>query len=125
MIVVHRKEQRYGSGIALHPKERTCNGCKEVFKSKLGLKNHQARVSNPGCHRAGILRKRAEYVNARSKFGSESWKRGLITGHDESVYVQHGSKPFTAEAKQICLNVYQKIRDKGIGVYEVCGRSSM
>ena len=121
MVVVHRKQQRHGTGITVNPKERTCKACKEIFKSKLGLKNHQARVSNPGCHRAGKIRMRAEYVNERSSFGS--LKKGLITGH-KSVYVQHGSKPFTPDSKQICLNVYQQLRDiKGIGVYEVCNWS--
>ena len=116
MVVVHRKQQKYGPGATANPKERTCSACKEIFKSKLGLKNHHSRVSSPGCHRAGILRKRAEYVNERKSSGST--KKGLITGH-ESVYQKPKNKAFTAELKQICLNVYQKLRDKGIGVYEV------
>ena len=117
MVVVHRKQQKHGVGITIHPRERTCSACKQVFKSKQGLKNHQSRVSSPGCYRAGILRVRAEYVNERISYGSS--KKGLITGHD-SVYLKHETKPFTTESKQICLNVYQKLRDKGIDVYEVC-----
>ena len=116
VMVIHRKQQT--NGITLHPKKRTCNACKIVFKSKLGLKSHQRRVSNPGCHRAGILRMRAEFVNERRSYEYRIMK-GLITCHD-SVYVKHDSTPFTADSKQICLNVYQKLRDKDIGVYEVC-----
>ena len=115
MAIIHRKQQNHGVGVTAHPKERTCSGCKEIFKSKLGLKSHQSRVSNPRCHRAGILRIRANYVTERNV----SWKQGLITGHN-SVYVMPNSKGFAPQSKQICLNVYQKIRDKGIGVYEVC-----
>ena len=89
MVVVHRKEQRHGTGITVQsPKERTCTNCKEIFKSRLGLKNHQARKSNPGCHRAGILRMRAEYVKERS-LAYGSFKKGLIIGH-KSVFVKHG-----------------------------------
>ena len=118
MAIVHRKQQSHGVGVTVHPKERTCSGCKEIFKSKLGLKSHQSRASNPRCHRSGILRIRAEYVNERSLHGF-CIKKGLITGH-KSVYLKPKSAGFTAESKQICLNVYQKLREKGIGVYEVC-----
>ena len=116
VFVVHRKQQKYGSAITVHPKERTCSACKEIFKSKSGLKNHQTRISNPRCHRAGIFRKRAQYVKERKSF--TSWKKGLIISH-ESVYRNPKPKAFTAESKQICLNVYQMIRNKGNGVYEV------
>ena len=114
VIVQHRKQQNHGS-TSVHPTERTCKGCNIVFKSKLGLKQHQARRSNPICHRAGIKRMRAEFVKERII----SYKKGLIISH-ESVYVKHGSKPFSADSKQIILNVYQKLRNKGMGVYEVC-----
>ena len=64
VIVQHRKQQNHGSGITVHPRERTCKACNVVFKSKVGLKNHQARRSNPKCHQAGIARIRGEFVKA-------------------------------------------------------------
>ena len=106
VIVQHRKQQHHGSGITEHPRERTCMACREVFKSKVGLKNHQTRRSNPKCHQAGIARKRGEFVKERMILHGRRAK-GLILNH-ESVYVKHGSKAFTADTTQICLNVYQR-----------------
>ena len=91
MTIVHRKEQRHGPGITSHPRERTCKSCEQVFKSKLGLKNHQSRRGFPGCYRAGILRKRAELIQDHN-LHYDSWKsRGLIPGDHRSVYLRHSS----------------------------------
>ena len=37
----------------------------------------------------------------------------------ESVYVKHTTAAYTPMAKQICLNVYQTFRDKGLSLEEV------
>ena len=64
MFVKHRPQQRMGL-VEIPEKERKCIACKVVFKSKSGLFSHQARKSNPKCHRAGIHRMRADWVKGK------------------------------------------------------------
>ena len=94
--------------------------CKEVFKSKLGLKNHQTRRSRPGCWRAGVVRARSEWMKARN-IHKNSWKgKQLFLGGHVSVFQRRRSgKPYCAEVKQAYLNCYQTLCNEGMEISQV------
>ena len=97
---------------------RTCYGCNQVFKSVMGRKQHQKNRRQPNCYRDGVKREIAEKRKIAFKH-LNLWTGKKIPLHHESVFEKHGYKAFSSDAKQICLNVYQSLRNEGLGVKEV------
>ena len=97
---------------------RTCWACNQIFKTALGRKQHQKNRRNFACYRDGIKREVAEKRKAAQKH-VESWATKHLPQDHESVFVKHTSQAYTPMDKQICLNVYQSFRDKGLNLQEV------
>ena len=110
VVVHHRSMQRHGAGSRVPIRKRTCPNCHIVFKSKLGLLQHQGRKRNIGCYRAGVHRERADYVKKKMVYYS-TWKKNQVPQVHKSVHEEwKRGKAFTKEIKQTCLNVYQYLR---------------
>ena len=110
MFVKHRNQQRIGLEVTEPETGRKCEACKQVFKSKTGLLNHQARKSNPACHRAGALRKKKEWFKEKIL-----QKKKKVVCTQQSMFQKHKTgQSFSKEEKQIYLNIYQSFLDKGI-----------
>ena len=98
--------------------KRTCWACKEVFKTVLGRRLHQKNRRNYACFRDGIKREIAAKRKEAQKH-IEAWATKNLPQNHESVFVKHTTAAYTPMAKQICLNVYQTFRDKGLSLEEV------
>ena len=97
---------------------RTCWACNQLFKTVLGRRQHQKNRRNPACWRDGIKRDVAEKRNIAKKHVEEWATKNLPQTH-ESVYKANTTSAYTPMAKQICLNVYQSFRDRGLTLQEV------
>ena len=84
----------------------------------MGRKQHQKNRRQPNCYRDGVKREIAEKRKVAFKH-LNLWTKKKIPLQHASVFEKHGHKPFSADAKQICLNVYQTLRNEGLGVKEV------
>ena len=84
----------------------------------MGRKQHQKNRRQPNCYRDGVKREIAEKRKIAFKH-LNLWTKKKIPLQHASVFEKHGHKPFSADAKQICLNVYQSLRNEGLGVKEV------
>ena len=115
VVVTHRNQQRHGLGIKIPIKDRKCNSCNEIFKSRQGLKVHQSIKKNRRCWRAGMTQKRAVWVKEKVLYQS-SWKKTKVQDH-ESFSVKHPKgKPFSKEKKETMLTFYQSMRDEGMTI---------
>ena len=111
--VQHRAMQRHPQGLETPIKERTCSHCEQVYKSVLGLKNHQSRKSNYGCHRAGLKAKVVAFKKDKEAF-EEALKRPEVSKNENLLSETHKrGKSYKKEEKQVYINVYQDWIDKG------------
>ena len=110
--VTHRNMQKYPAGNKTPIKVRKCDFCDEIFMSERGLAYHQSLKKNINCHRAGMNRKRKDWSLEKLKSQKDCNKR-TFENHD-SLFVKHPKgKPFSSDVKQVCLNVYQDLRNRG------------
>ena len=115
MVVFHRLMQRHGL-ISAPTKDRKCENCKQIFKSKLGLQKHQSRGQNPACYRAGLNQLRKNWIKRRVLY-QHAWKKTQAFENHTSLYEPHSKgKALSAGEKQISINVYQSLRDDGFGM---------
>ena len=124
MVVHHRLMQRHGF-VSTPIRERQCENCKQPFKSKMGLRNHQSRSKNPACFRAGFKSLRTDWLTKRKVY-HYSWKKRQVFDNHKSVFEAHNQgKAFTAGEKQICLNVYQHLRGDGMDLDKAVSNAAL
>ena len=110
--VTHRNMQKHGLGIETPIKDRKCQSCNEIFKSKQGLTSHQSRKKNVNCFRAGLHRKRNDWsVDKKNQKGQNNKRR--FENHPSLDEKHRKGQAFSAPQKQTCLNVYQNLRNEG------------
>ena len=119
----HRGMQKQPSGLDVPILDRTCQYCKDVFRSKQGLKNHQSRRNNPGCYRTGVHERRTDWVKKKTlRKNSVKKTRIPIQRQLDSLFEKHKSgTPFTKEVKKTCINAYQRFIDDGCGTSKAIG----
>ena len=109
-MVKHRAMQRHGTESDVPIRQRTCPKCEIVFKSKIGLMQHQSRKSNVLCYRAGIHRLRYEWKRKQMDYHN-TWRKKHVHDVHTSVFEEwKRGKAFSKEIKQNCLNFYQYFR---------------
>ena len=109
-MVIHRPMQRHGNESQVPIRQRTCPACQVIFKSKLGLLQHQSRKTNVLCFRAGRKNLRYEWQRKKMDFHS-TWKKKTVNDVHNSVSEEYRrGKAIRKEVKQTCLNVYQYLR---------------
>ena len=96
----------------------TCFACNQVFKSLIGRKQHQKNRRLPACFRDGVNREIAA-KKKQAKKHLDLWIHKKLPLEHHPLFKKHDNTPFSSQAKQLCLNVYQSFRDDGYSVAEV------
>ena len=110
--VTHRNMQKHGLGIETPIKDRKCQSCNEIFKSKQGLTSHQSRKKNVNCFRAGLHGLRKDCLADKLKNQKDCNKR-KFENHPALDEKHRKGQAFSAAHKQSCLNLYQRLRNEG------------